>query len=378
VGNLRQELSQVTRELGICLWYWDSCNPDQSQSWNWLRELDLDDENRLEAAIISILGDSPTDERMRFHYDLEVKWLRALIAIVKHIFNEGVEPLHLYRLVAKQSSLLDIFQQYPALKQEYGDELDLLLSASTPFEYAKMAVGLEEKLNLFKQKSVAQISKTSDFHIADIDRQPTLLIIGDRLKNQRASKLASLMLNYLFSHVYNRSHGLGNKKIPLYFILDEAPRLKTKINFAEVLAVARNANTGICLAAQDVTQFGNERQTMEILSQCNTIITTKGVGPDSAQFLSRMLGKRKIAEDTIQKKTLLDDWEAIDRGESLLFVLLRKLFPGRTSTRYVDAPVLGDREIMYPPVGKYPGIVLVSPVSGKPILVELDLAHRTI
>ncbi|MEO0014803.1 MAG: hypothetical protein RLZZ535_3192 [Cyanobacteriota bacterium] len=55
VGNLRQELSQVTKKLGIRLWYWDSCNPEQSQSWNWLRELDLDDENQLEGGNIGFV-----------------------------------------------------------------------------------------------------------------------------------------------------------------------------------------------------------------------------------------------------------------------------------------------------------------------------------
>lgn len=377
LGNLYPELSQTARELGVRSWYWNSSDLERSGSWNWLRELDLNDEDQLEAAITSILGKPPTDEKMSFHYYLEAKWLRALIPMVKHIFGAGVEPQHLYRLVANQNFLKKALKQHPDLELEYEDELNLLLSADG-YEYAKMTVGLEEKLNLFKQRSVARISQKSDFSLCNIDKQPTLLIIGDKLNNRRAGTLTSLMLNYLFSHVYNRLRGLGNVQIPLYFILDEAPRLKDKIDFAEITSVGRGANSGICLAAQDVTQFGSERATMEILVNCNTIITTKGVGPDSARFLSRMLGKRKVAEATFKPDTLRSDMGAIERGESLIWILLKKLFPNTTSTRYVDVPVLADREIMYPPMGKYPGIVLVSPVCSKPVLVELDLAHRTI
>ena len=377
LGNLYPKLNQTAKELGVRVWYWNSCDLKSSGNWNWLRELNLNDEDQLEAAITSILGKPPTDGRLKFHYFMEVKWLRAFIPMVKHIYGAGIEPQHLYDLVANQNYLRKALKQYPDLDRKYGAELNLLLSADD-YKYLEMTVGLEEKLNLFKQKSVAQISQKSDFNLYDIDKQPTLLIMGDKLNNQRAGTLTSLMLNYLFSHVYNRSRGRGNTQIPFYFILDEAPRLKTKIDFAEVLAVARNANTGICLAAQDVTQFGNEQKTMEILVNCNTIITTKGVGPDSAKFLSRMLGKRKVAEDTFKPDTLRSDMIGIDRGESLLWILLKKLFANITSTRYMDVPVLGEREIMYPPMGNYPGIVLASPVCSKPILVELDTAKRTI
>jgi len=44
----------------------------------------------------------------------------------------------------------------------------------------------------------------------------------------------------------------------------------------------------------------------------------------------------------------------------------------------VEVPVLGDREIMHPPVGRYPAVVLASPVTSKPFMVELDTAVRKI
>ena len=44
----------------------------------------------------------------------------------------------------------------------------------------------------------------------------------------------------------------------------------------------------------------------------------------------------------------------------------------------MEVPVLGDREIMYPPVGRYPAVVLASPVTSKPFMVELDTAVRKI
>ena len=77
-----------------------------------------------------------------------------------------------------------------------------------------------------------------------------VLVIRHYLNDQRSSRLNSLMLGQLFGHVYNRDAGKASKKIPLNFIIDEAPQLQEQIKYEQVLAVARNANVGICLAAK--------------------------------------------------------------------------------------------------------------------------------
>ncbi|MFB8793026.1 MAG: hypothetical protein U7126_02055 [Microcoleus sp.] len=63
------------------------------------------------------------------------------------------------------------------------------------------------------------------------------------------------------------------------------------------------------------------------------------------------------------------------RHEKIRVVKLRKTITGVDT---VEVPVLGDREIMHPPVGHYPAVVLASPVTSKPFMVELDTAVRKI
>lgn len=371
VGNLYSSLKQAAQTLGCRFWHWDSNTPARSQSWNWLDEIQLDDADRLEGAIISILGKRPSDERLNWHYDLDCNWLRTAIGIVKEIFGASATPQFLYKLIAEPNQLTKVFERYPNIKAKYFDEMGILLSAP-PLEYLKMIAGLSKELSLFKQDDVIKVSQKSDFCLNDIDSQPTLLVIGDRLQNQRSAKLTSLMLGLLFHHVNRRSLRQGNWQQPLYFIIDEAPRHQRKIDFGSILATARNANVGICLAAQDVTQFGSEREAAQILNNCNTIITTKGVPPESAAYLSRLLGKRKVSEHTVSKQPLFKD---LDRP---LWAELLGIGTQSTSVRQLEVPALGERELMYLPSGNYPAIVLVSPVSSKPILVDLDLAFRTV
>jgi hypothetical protein len=216
--------------------------------------------------------------------------------------------------------------------------------------------------------------------MSDIDSHPTLLVIGDSLGNERAAKLSSMMVNQLINHIYRRSPSSLSKRLPMSLIIDEAPRLKDRIDYKEVLAVGRNSEVGICLAAQDTSQFGNKTETAEILSNCNTIITLKNAPPATANYFSEQLGKRREQKVSVSdKRTLADDFHDLEGGASLFNVIIKNLFKSkRKSIDTVEVPILGEREIMYPPVGNYPAVVLVSPVSNKPFLVELDLAHRSI
>ncbi|MCC3449933.1 MAG: type IV secretory system conjugative DNA transfer family protein [Microcoleus sp. PH2017_40_RAT_O_B] len=378
VGNLTNRLSNEAKRLGCRVWYWDHGDPTSSDSWNWLDAIQLSDDRSIESAITSILRSPPNPgDPNRFFYDRDVMWLRALIPIVKIVYSYNAKPSHLLRLIAFQDELRNVFRQYPQV-HKYQIKLAAFFTFSVE-EHSKAVQGLLNALNVFDDSAVMQVTERSDFALSDIDSRPTLLVIRHYMGNPKSSQLTSLMLDQLFGHVYNRNAGKASKKIPLNFIIDEAPQLKEHIKYEEVLAVARNANVGICLAAQDVTQFGDERKTAEILSNCNTLITTKGVSPQVAEYLSKQMGKRREQQVRInQQRTLADDFRDIDSGKSFFGVVLDSMFSSGTGVDTVEVPVLGDREIMHPPVGHYPAVVLASPVTSKPFMVELDTALRKI
>lgn len=377
VGNLVNRLRTETQKLGCRFWYWDSDNPTDSNSWNWLNEIKVSNDSDIEAAIYSLLGRPNPSDPNRFFYERDVRWLRALIKITKEVYLNHAKPRDLYRLVADQDALRDVFRQYPQIRH-YDIELADLFRFS-PDEHSKAVSGLLNTLSVFNQSSVIQVSERSDFLLSDIDVGPTLLVIGDSQGSQKSTQLTSLAISQLFNHIHRRSRGKVSHRVPLYFMLDEAPRLKDKIDYEGVLAVARNADVGICLSAQDVSQFGDERKAAEILNNCNTIIASKGVAPEAAQYLSRQLGKRREQKLTVtRQRNTFDDWRDIDRGKSLFEVILGNIFSSSNGVDTLEVPVLGEREIMYPPVGRYPAIVLVSPVTNQPFIVDLDTGLRNL
>lgn len=223
-------------------------------------------------------------------------------------------------------------------------------------EHSKAVSGLLNALHLFNTPPIRHVTERSDFKLDEISHAPTLLIIGAALADGRASEVMSgMFINQLNNLVYRRLGGAQTISLPLYFILDEAARLKDRINYEEMLSVVRSAKVGVCLASQDVNQFGDARQQAAILSNCLSFIALRGCSADTAKYLSSRLGQRQ--EEQILANT--------NRGP---FDLLSTHGKSRHTT---SIPVLGEREIMHPPGSPYGAVVHVTPVTKKPFLIDL-------
>lgn len=342
-----QHLQKIGQRLGVRVLYWNGCQPQGSLSWNFLEA--IAEYRDIEAAVECILGRSKANDPNEFFHNRDVRWLRALIPLTKQVYGNNAKPCDLYRLVSDRDTLRAVFADNPQLEPDNVNDLCMF----TYEEHSKAISGLLNALNLFLVPDTRAVTEHSDFEIADLGKQPTLLIIGAPLSFRKSSEvLSSIMLSQLITYVYRRLEvrGLGN--VPLHFLIDEAARLKDRINYEEFLSTARSARTGITLALQDVTQLGTEREAQSVLANCQTAIVFAGCSHETANFLQDRLGQRKVQKVGVNRRDL-------------------ELFGGRNQSSE-DAAVLGDREIMHIPVGLYPAIVHARGISAKPILVELD------
>jgi len=338
--------------MGCNIWYWNLSDPGRSQSWNWMDE--VQDDRDIEAATQSILGKQKPNDTQPFFYERDYRWLRTLIQIVKTAYRHTAQPRYLYSLVSDQAALRNLFAQ-TARVQHHATEVADLLQFSTD-DHSRAVSGLLNALHLFNTKSVRSITEKSDFVLRNIDKMPTLLIIGASLADGRASEVMSgMFINQAVNFVYRRLTSTHCSGTPLYFIIDEAARLKERINYEEVLSVVRSAKVGVCLTSQDVNQFGDQRQQSAILSNCLTFIVMRGASPDTAKYLSSRLGQRHESTIMLNKS----------RGPFDL------LSTHGTNQHAAMVPVLGEREIMPPPGPIYSAIVQVEPVSRKPFVVDL-------
>ena len=367
-GDLITRFGNSVQNLGCRLWYWNAGDPACSHKWNWLDEININDDRDLEAAVNSLLREEPKPGSQGYDfYVRDCRWLKVFIKIAKEIKWGGGPPLprDLYDLITDRRLVDGIFKKMPQFKSKYSEINDLLQFESD--KYSRYTATLLNDLRFFSQssRSVNYVSNGSEFLLGNIDKYPTLLVIGASLADvEQSATLSSLILNLMFNHVYRRFLGSQSRQRSWYFMIDEAPRLKDRINFEQILSVARSADVGICLAGQDVNQFGNEHQLEQLFVNCGTFITLPGCSPNTAEYFSKRLGQRgetktniSITEKDLFSRIVDQDW----RDD-----------PIQKTTSSVKVPVLGEREIMYPPIPNYCGVVQVRDASPKPFLIDLQ------
>ena len=176
-----------------------------------------------------------------------------------------------------------------------------------------------------------------------------LLTVGARLSGgERSMTAAALLLNLLRTRCLER---FGLDQRPMMWILDRAPKCAKRFQLDQLLDVIRGADVAVVVGLQDVTQFGSEDERKRMLATCQMLIALKGMAPESASYLSRRMGTRMTPVTSHQ----------MDRRGFMT-----------PSVSHEALPVLGERELMYPPVGHFGAVVHSPEFSPSPWLVTFD------
>lgn len=351
-GNLLQEVQSFLagrQPLGARVWCWDYAQ-DSTHRWNFLGG--LKSERAVEAAAVSLLGRAKDNDPQPYFYQRDYRWLKGLLGLSVLLHGHAaVRPFHLVDLLSDPDELAHMVLSGldPQVLTDLGDLANLPLD-----EYSRSISGLLNVLSIFKQPSVRRATDATDIDLDDVWTRPTLVICVARLSDARlGEQLSSLMVSQLTTLILD---GFGRTRPrPLVLMLDEAPRLKDRIDLEGMLSMVRGADTGVCFAAQDVAQFGSPERYESLLSNCQTLVSMFGASNATASFFSKRLGQRLAEEVSIS-----------DPSQAGIFNT-----PNATK-RSVSVPVLGQREIMYPPFGPYSSIVHAAAVCPQPVVCDLE------
>src|SRR5450756_246790 len=351
VNAIRDFAQSSPTGTAVPFFHWSTDATRGQHSWNPLAGIDPDDLTAVEGLKTSILGEQPADPKHRFFFDRE---LRILGALIRLLLAEAAAPtladlmaLAVHRdIVGKRVAK----PQYASLRLEMRDFL-----AADDADAAQMISETQTRLAPFVAPQVRDQVSRSDFTITEILRRPSLVVVGAELYlRQRGEIAASLFVNRLSAELSGR-YGAG-RGAPVVMLLDEAPILARRINLAALLATTRATRTGVVVAAQNVTQFGDEGDQSTVFDACDTMMILPGASKASITMFQSRLGSRQIRRQSLNRE--------FGKGRGSVS------FSGET----VD--VLGSREIMDPPFGRFPAFVHSRTDGVGAIAVELD--RRTV
>lgn len=331
----------------VPFFYWSTDPARGRHSWNPLADLDPDDLTAVEGLKTSILGEEPADPRHRFFFDRE---LRILGALLRLLLAEASDPtlVDLMALAVHR----DVLRKRLAKPQNAHLRLELQDFLAAEDEAAPQMISeLQTRLAPFIAPQIRPAISRSDFSLIDVMRRPSLLVVGAELYlRQRSEIAASLLLNRLTAELATRyGTRLG---APVIILLDEAPVVARRINLASLLATTRATRTGVVIAAQNVTQFGDETERSSIFDACDTMMILPGASQASVKLFQSRLGHREVRRQSMTRELGKRRGSVNFSGESV--------------------EVLGSREIMQPPFGRYPGLVHSRSDGIGAIAIELD------
>jgi type IV secretory pathway TraG/TraD family ATPase VirD4 len=348
-GDFVQEISNYKLAAGIIRSYpvirWDVEDPAASRPWNPLGEVRT--VNDAAQVALAFLGEiDPLDHQKPFA-ERDHRWLRGLVYLLAFTRGAQAHPRELYSMVVSQSALQALAQSAPAAAI---DLIDLIRFPAA--EYAKATWALANRLSWLAEPQLAAMldgTMPRSFTLRDAIASGAVIIVGARVSGGERTMIAgALMLNMLKLRCMEH---FGNQGPNMLWVLDEAPKYARRIELDQILDFMRGAGVAACIGIQDVTQLGDESAQIRMLANADTVIVLKGASAAAASFLGKRLGDIQAATASMSVGP---------QG-------------GWTPTvSHQSKPMLGDREIMHPPVGGYGGIVHVRGSSPHPFLVTFD------
>lgn len=348
-GDFIQEISRYKARRGITGKYrvirWDIEAPAASRPWNPLGE--VRSMNDAAQVALAFLGEvDPLDHQKQFA-ERDHRWLRGLVHLLVTVRGAKARAQDLYALAVSQPAVQALAQAAP---QAAADVLDLIRFPAADF--AKATWALANKLSWLAEAPLApMLDGTSPraFTLRQAIDSGAIIVIGARVSGgERTMTAAALMINMLKLRCMEHFGGQGPAML---WMLDEAPKYARRIELEQVLDFMRGAGVAACVGIQDVTQIGDETAQVRLLSNADTLIVLKGASPATAALMSKRLGDVPAA-------TVTNTMDQQGRWAP--------------SLSYQTKPMLGSREIMQPPVGRYGAVIHIRESSPHPFLVTFE------
>lgn len=343
LGEQIREFSQASRQPNapkVRTLRWTLHPRHPAHSWNPLVGVEHSDTLAIEGLRTALAGDEPADPRHRDFHDRDLRLLGSVIRL-----SLAAEPEASLTTVARAISSRDELERLNVGSRRH----DLAIA----WEDLSDSWTLRNKLEPFLDPQVRDVTTRSDFRLNDVLTEHTLLVVGAELELKSTSQAAAaLLINRLMSHLQSRFDSHDGR--PVVIVMDEAPILAQRIDLSSILATARATRTGVVLACQNVTQFGDDRASSSVFDSCDMMAVLPGASDHTIGRFQARLGDREVGRYSLN--------EAVGSTRRVVNV-------DRSSERMAT---IGVREILNPPFGRYPAFVHSRSLAAQPFVVELD------
>lgn len=299
--------------------------------YNNLAMTSLAETNRLITSLSTMIMQEKTQQKDPFWNNSARNLLEGLIGFFLEEYKKGNVKRHQITMTSirkfQNSSMsernFNKFKNYID-KKEYGskskDSLTSILNASEN-TYKSITAVFGEKLSLFDDVNVANVTSDSDFDFDILGKEPTALFIIVPDEDKVYFTLVTIIVGLLYKELVKLANSQENKKLPVQidWLLDEFANCPPLADIEALVSVARSRGMRFHFFIQSFSQLDNvygKEGAQIILDNCG-LIYLKTNTQDTAEQISKRLGKTTISSNSISQSLSLTDYNG-NKSTSLM------------------------------------------------------------
>ena len=308
-SELYEKSSEYLRDQGYCVKVFNLVNPENSDSWNCLSE--VEGQELMAQLFVDVIIKNTINNGKGDHFwdSCEMNLLKALVLYVDQSYAEQNRNIgEVYRLLtlSGESDLDSLFENLPPThpaKAPYS-----LYKQASDTVRSGVIIGLGSRLQVFQSELIQKIPTRDeiDLELPGQERCAYFLVTSDQ--DSTFDFLASLFLSFCFIKLvrYADKNCEGGKlPVPVHVLGEELTACGTIPDLSRRLSVIRSRNISMSCVFQNLAGLQNRYPLnlwQEILGNCDAQLFLGCTDELTAEFISSRTGLASVSVSSKSKQ----------------------------------------------------------------------------
>lgn len=308
-SELYEKSSEYLQEKGYTVRVFNLVNPENSDSWNCLAE--IEGQELMAQLFVDVIIKNTANGNKGDHFwdSAEMNLLKALVLYVEKGYPpESSNMGQVYQLLTlhSESALNNLFDVLPAshpAKAPYS----LFRQASDTIR-SGVIIGLGSRLQVFQSELIKKITARDEIDLELPGQIPCAYFLVTSDQDSTFDFLASLFLSFVFIKLvrYADKNCEGGKlQVPVHVLGEELTACGTIPDLSRRLSVIRSRNISMSCVFQNLAGLQNrypQNLWQEILGNCDVQLFLGCTDPLTAEFVSSRTGLASVAVSSQSKQ----------------------------------------------------------------------------
>ena len=308
-SELYEKSSEYLRDKGYTVKVFNLVNPENSDSWNCLAEVD-GQELMAQLFVDVIIKNTASGGKTDHFWDsAEMNLLKALVLYVDRGYPEESRNMgQVYQLLTlnSETALDNLFDVLPAshpAKAPYS-----LFKQSSDNVRSGVVIGLGSRLQVFQSELIKKITARDEIDLELPGQEPCAYFLVTSDQDSTFDFLASLFLSFVFIKLVryaDKNCDGGRLPVPVHVLGEELTACGTIPDLSRRLSVIRSRNISMSCVFQNLAGLQNRYPLnlwQEILGNADVQLFLGCTDPLTAEFVSSRTGLASVAVSSKSKQ----------------------------------------------------------------------------